>query len=421
MTAPTQSQSRRRVLMVAYHFPPLAGSSGIQRTLRLVQQLPDLGWEPLVLTALPLAYEKVSADLDREVPDGTVVERALALDSARHLSLWGRHLAALARPDRWMSWKFDAIRRGLRMIRELRPQAIWTTYPIATAHVIGARLHRASGLPWLADFRDPMAQDGYPADRATWRQFETIERTAAQHATLCSFTTPSAHATYSARYPEAATRMRLLENGYDEDSFIRAEEKVRGLGSLVPGRHVLLHSGIVYPSERDPTELFRALSSIRRNGPAKLLLRFRAAVHERLLAELAAAHGVQDMVEMLPPLPYLEALQEMLRADGLLLLQASNCNEQIPAKLYEYLRARRPILCLSDFAGDTWQVLQRAGLRHGAALNDARQIDQLLMRALTRGPDGLLPSEQSVQEASRAGRARLLATWLEECTRRSPT
>ncbi len=81
----------KRVLMVCYHFPPLAGSSGIQRSLRFVQHLPESGWQPLVLSAHPRAYERTSDDLQDEVPAGTVVRRAFALDTARHLS--GRAMA----------------------------------------------------------------------------------------------------------------------------------------------------------------------------------------------------------------------------------------------------------------------------------------------------------------------------------------
>ncbi len=127
--------------MIAYHFPPLAGSSGIQRTLRFVQHLPKFGWEPLVLSADPRAYERTSDDLMVEVPDGIVVLRAFALDTARHLSIAGHYIGAMARPDRWVSWKLSAVKEGMRMIREFKPQAIWSTYPIATAHLIGAELH----------------------------------------------------------------------------------------------------------------------------------------------------------------------------------------------------------------------------------------------------------------------------------------
>ncbi|HSQ81014.1 MAG TPA: glycosyltransferase, partial [Casimicrobiaceae bacterium] len=162
----------KRVLMIAYHFPPLAGSSGIQRTLRFVQHLPAFGWEPAVLTADPRAYERTSEDLDAEVPDGVQVERAFALDTARQLSIAGRYPGFLARPDRWMTWQYAAVRSGMKLIRRWRPDVIWSTYPIATAHVIGSVLHRRSGLPWIADFRDPMAQEGYPADPRIWQSFK---------------------------------------------------------------------------------------------------------------------------------------------------------------------------------------------------------------------------------------------------------
>lgn len=79
----------KRILMIAYHFPPLAGSSGIQRTLRFVQHLPSFGWQPLVITASPRAYERTSDDLVPEVPSDPMVHRAFALDTARHLSLGG--------------------------------------------------------------------------------------------------------------------------------------------------------------------------------------------------------------------------------------------------------------------------------------------------------------------------------------------
>jgi hypothetical protein len=98
-----------------------------------------------------------------------IVERAFALDASRQLAVRGRYPAFMARPDRWVSWWLGAVPKGLAMIRKYRPQAIWSTYPIATAHKIACTLQRLTGLPWIADFRDPMAQDGYPEDRKTWQ------------------------------------------------------------------------------------------------------------------------------------------------------------------------------------------------------------------------------------------------------------
>ena len=406
----------KRVLMVAYHFPPLAGSSGIQRTLRFVQHLPKFGWQPLVLSTHTRAYERISHDFDGDLPSGTVVRRAFALDSARHLSLWGRHVGALARPDRWVSWKLDGVHQGMKMIREFQPDVLWSTYPIATAHLIGAELHRRSGIPWVADFRDPMAQDGYPADPATLQQFRAIEEQATDQAHYCMFTTPGAARVYRERYPNAAARIVVLENGYDEESFA-AVQTASPREALNPGAVTLLHSGIVYPSERNPTQLFVALGRMKKSGQlvsVALKLRFRAAAHEQMLKTLAEHHGVQDMVEVCPPLPYKAALQEMLRADALLVMQASNCNEQIPAKIYEYLRAGRPIVCLSDPQGDTVDVLRRAGIDMVAALDSADQIEHLLARVLAGDGKHQMPTGTAVAEASREGRTASLVAWLEQ-------
>lgn len=413
--------------MVAYHFPPLGGSSGIQRTLRFAQHLPAFGWQPLVLTTHPRAYERLSPDLASQIPADCIVERAFALDTARHLSLGGRYVAAMARPDRWVSWKLGAIPAGLRMIRRYRPTAIWSTYPIATAHVIGDALAHRSGLPWIADFRDPMAQDGYPADPETWRQFKAIEQSAMRGAALNLFTTPGAARMYSERYPFAVGRIGVLENGYDEESFVAAERSVHPASPLNPGAVTLLHSGIVYPSERDPTQLFEALGRLKREVrlPAvPLRLRFRAAVHDQLLADLARQNDVVELIELLPPLGYQEALAEMLRADALLVMQGSGCNEQIPAKIYEYLRAGRPIIGLCDPAGDTAGVLRGAGLDGSIArLASAEAIAALLPAFVDAVQAGQAPcaAGAAVSQASRCGRAAALARMLDGLTEGRPS
>jgi glycosyltransferase involved in cell wall biosynthesis len=409
----------KRVLMVAYHFPPLAGSSGIQRTLRFVQHLPALGWQPLVLGASPRAFERSSDDLLADIPVGTVVRRAFALDTARHLQIGGRYLASMARPDRWISWKFAAVRAGLQMVREFRPDAIWSTYPIATAHVIAAALHRKTGIPWIADFRDPMAQDGYPADPKTRQNFLEIESEAAARARYCVFTTPGAARDYQHRYPAAARRMVVIENGYDEESFASIPT-ASAVHPQASGRQVLLlHSGIVYPSDRDPTHLFEALGKLKAAGiltPGNLRIRFRASSHDDFLRNLAQLHDALEFIELCPPLAYREALAEMLTADALLVMQASNCNDQIPAKVYEYLRAGRPIFALTDPAGDTADVLRKAGLTALARLDSTSDIEKSLPPLVHNWSYGIgqVPGRLAVAEASRRNRSALLATLLGE-------
>ena len=414
----------KKILMIAYHFPPLAGSSGIQRTLRFVQHLPLLGWQPLVLSAHPLAYEKTGEDLLQDVPAGTVVRRALALDTARHLQLGGRYFEWMARPDRWISWKFAAIRTGLQLIEAYKPDVIWSTYPIATAHVIASRLHRKTGIPWVADFRDPMAHDGFPSDPRTWQSYLAIEADAIAQAHTSIFTTPGAARMYQQRYPGAAGRMVVLENGYDEESFLTAESTRSPVAKTPTDKVqplVLLHSGIIYPLERDPTQLFVALGRLKLAGllvAGELCIRFRAAVHEDLLKALAKTCDVQDMIELLPAITYLDALAEMMAVDALLVMQASNCNAQIPAKIYEYLRAGKPILGLTDPEGDTAVVLQQAGIHSVAHLDSADEIttELLAFMAALKEARAELPNPVAVHSASRKGRAESFVQLLNQVT-----
>jgi glycosyltransferase involved in cell wall biosynthesis len=409
----------KRLLMIAFHFPPLAGSSGIQRTLCFARHLPRFGWEPLILTAHPRAYERVIDDQLGDVPSGAIVERACALDSSRHLAVMGRYPAFAARPDRWVTWWLGAVPRGLAMIRKYRPDALWSTYPIATAHKIGHTLRRLTGLPWIADFRDPMAQDGYPADPKTWQSFKEIEEAALHSASFGVFVTPGSARLYHERYPDIPNaRLAVIENGYDEEHFAPLDGAASRKGPLLPGTLTLLHSGIVYPSERDPTQFFQALRRMMDAGslnPGELRVRLRAPAHEALLAKLIGTFRVAEIVELAPPIPYRQALEEMMRADGLIVLQAGNCNDQIPAKVYEYLRCRRPIIALTDPAGDTSWLLRKAGIHNIARLDAAEDIALAMRRFLDQVKRGeaTLPSEALVAGASRLHRARELASVLE--------
>ena len=407
----------KRLLMIAFQFPPMTGTSGVQRTLRFARDLPLFGWQPLVLTANPRAYERVSDDLMGELAADTVVERAFAIDAARQLAVRGRYLALAARPDRWMSWWVGAVARGMAMARKYRPQAIWSTYPIATAHRIGHTLQRLSGLPWIADFRDPMAEDGYPEDPKVWRSYKAIEEATLARATRSVFVTPGAARMYRERYRDSAERIRVIENGYDEESF----EGLTAAGPLTPGKITLLHSGVVYPSERNPTHFFQALRRMLDAGTiraSELTVRLRAPGHEAFLGKLLDEHGINGLVELAPPITYREALCEMMQADGLLVMQARSANQQVPAKLYEYLRCGRPIIGLTDPAGETAELLRNAGLDYIARLDSPDDIASMLHRFLHQLGAGSvsLPRAAFVRNANRRNRARALFDLLEEVT-----
>lgn len=378
-----------KALLVAFHFPPLKASSGLERTLAMVRHLPAHGWEPLVLTASRSAYPATSEERMAALPEAAVIERAFALDAGRHLAWRGRYPGWLALPDRWLSWALGAVPLGLAMIRRHRPQVIWTTYPITTAHYIGALLHRFSGIPWIADFRDPMVerderrQVWMPERPALRRLRLAAEASAVRRAAALTFCTEGAREICAGRYPQAdPTRLRVIANGFDESAFAGlAAAEMKPAEARQP--ITLVHSGTIYPTlDRDPTHFLQALGRVRQSRPPDsrpLRVVLRGSGVERLYTDLLVELGLADCVEFAPLTDYASALAEMLSADGLLLFQGYTSNPAIPAKLYEYFRAGRPILALADSAGDTARCLREAGVGVLVPLDDTERIGAALM------------------------------------------
>jgi len=263
-----------------------------------------------------------------------------------------------------------------------------------------------------------MAQDSYPTDPKTRVYFRNIENKTVHAASRSVFVTPGALRVYRERYPNLPEeRFAVIENGYEEEAFEQLP-RTEQLKPLSPGARTLLHSGVVYQSERDPTRFFEAIRNMLDAGQLRrdeLRVRLRAPVHESFLNGLIQHFKLGDIVEIAPPIPYRKALSEMLRADGLLVLQAANCNDQIPAKAYEYLRCRRPIVALTDPAGDTASLLLRSGGATIARLDSAADIATGLRKFLDCGAreEGSIPDSVFVTHASRLSRTRELADLLD--------
>ncbi|MEO5367946.1 MAG: glycosyltransferase, partial [Magnetococcus sp. WYHC-3] len=234
------------VLLVAFHFPPASGASGVRRVLSLVRHLPDFGYAPVVLTAHPRAHERQSHEHLHDLPGCVPVCRAFALDSARHLSLAGKYPRILALPDRWMVWRWAALPAGLSLIRRHRPALIWSTCPIASTVALAADLQRRSGLPWVAEFRDPLVSDSYPEDPRVRRAYLALETRVARQARCVVGVTETMGTLWRQRQPGyPAAQWITLPNGYDEADFTLFQA-----GPPLPAPDqplVLLHSGHLYP------------------------------------------------------------------------------------------------------------------------------------------------------------------------------
>lgn len=414
-----------RVLMIAFHFPPMKGSSGLQRTLAFARELRPLGWQPRILTTWRFAYPSVSDEQLGDIPADVIVLRPPSLDVARHLAIRGSYPGFLARPDRWSSWLPGLVARGIAECKAWKPDLVWSTFPIPTAVVGGRIICRWTGIPWILDLRDSMTEDAYPPDPSLRRLLRNIESKAVRQARAVVFTSPGAAEMYARRYPDVpGDRWHCIPNGYDEGHFAGAEMAPRVLQPGADGRTLLLHSGLLDPVDRDPGAFLRSLADLKAARVPwlqSLLVRFRASGHDRHYADVIRDLGLADIVELAPSLPYDDALREMIDADGLLVFQGSNCNHQTPAKIYEYFRAGIPILGVTDPLGDTAAAIRAAGLPETsiAPIGDAAAIGSRLSEfvAAIRSGRAVRVGVEVARQWSRARQARSLAELMERVAR----
>jgi glycosyltransferase involved in cell wall biosynthesis len=325
----------------------------------------------------------------------------------------------MALPDPWVSWWLGAVPAALRYIRRHRPDAIWSTYPIATAHLIGLTLQALTRVPWVADFRDSMTEDEYPRDPMVRRAYQWIERRTISRASRVVFTAPSTLHMYRSRYPSlAAARCAVILNGYDEADFRHLPVSAASPSPATAALR-LVHSGLIYPEERDPVPFFRALSRLRTDGLVSertLRIDLRAAGLDSRYVAMLTQLRIAEVVRILPSLPFRQALQECVESDALVLLQGKSCNHQIPAKAYEYLRARKPILALTDPRGDTAALLREMGGATIADLANEAELYAAIPQFLhhVRAGTHTLPAAEKIRLYSRERQARQLAMCLQE-------
>jgi glycosyltransferase involved in cell wall biosynthesis len=343
----------RKLLLVTCHFPPSAAVAS-HRFLGFARHLPKFGWRVTVVAPPTLPGEPTDEELRELVPPQTKVH-------------------AVPYPRGWLSRQVDRfLYRGAwlpraflacsRVIRRERPDVLMTSSPPQAVHLLGLMLKACFGLPWLVCFRDPwVTNNGRTCEQLlglTWNSF--AERRVMAGADRVIANTPLAHEGYAAAYPEHRHKLAWVPNGFDPDRFGPPQAQ-----APQGERLVLLHAGELY-NGRDPRPLLDALGELeraRRPGARPWRLRLLGHSTDRRfdLQAMIRQRGLHETVELGGQVPYRQALAAMQRADILLLLDTPARRVSIPAKLYEYLGAGRPILALTAEDGDVAWALRTAG------------------------------------------------------------
>jgi glycosyltransferase involved in cell wall biosynthesis len=347
----------KHLLVVAFHYPPDNSSTGVLRTLKFTRYLLGHGWHSTVLTVPEDLYRNRDEHLLHQVPPQVKVVRAPCRDVRDQWGIRGIYPGFLAVPDRYGSWRRPAVRAGLEIVARAEMDALYTTYPIPSAHLIGLRLKRKTGLPWIADFRDPWAGGGGHGLR--YRVESWLEGTVVREADLILANTEVAREDFLARYPRLAPeKFVTLPNGYDEEDF---PPELCQQPATQP--FTIVYPGSIDPLNRSPLPLIEAIGQLLRGGQMSrhdVRLHFLgagAALRQPWFTDAVRAAGLGNIVSGVEGrIPYAESLKVLAGAGLLVVLNeplgAARETElgysrlMVPAKVYEYLRLGRPFLAL---------------------------------------------------------------------------
>jgi glycosyltransferase involved in cell wall biosynthesis len=401
-----QRMDVRKVLLLTYHFPP-SGAVAVYRMLGLARYLPRFGWQPIVVAPPRVPWEPEDPSLLTQVPPETLVERVPFAEG--FLGKIARYLAPEAH------WLLKARPACNRMIAAHRPHAIITSSPPGCVHLLGRWLQKRHALPWLADFRDPWITNR-KLERRTMhdRLAKYWEAEVMKHATTLIANTPLNHAGWAAAYPQQAHKMVTITNGYDPERFTPV--------AYAPGSPLtILHAGEFY-SGRDPRPFFDAIKEERLPVQVRLLGRQTESICN--FPNEIRTRGLGDCVTLEDQVPYATAIERMMHTDINLLVHTPEYRVGVPAKLYEYLGAGRPILALAEPDSDIGWVLRASKVLHRIAPpRDVARIRQALVE-LTReiqAGQAPIPDANALRQFTRERMAERIAECLDACApRREP-
>lgn len=384
----------KRLLIITYYWPP-TGGSGVQRWVKFSKYLPARGWQPVIYT--PENPEQLARDesLLKDVPACAEVVKTRILEPyALYRRLtggkkeqqevnpvnaqkknWKQRLSRWIRgncfvPDPRIGWVRPSLRFLKKYLAEHPVDAVVTTGPPHSVHLIGRGLKRALGLHWIADFRDPWTEMFYykhlGLGPAADRRHRRLEQSVLDEADTVISVSPPVRDDFQAK---TKTPVVLITNGFDEEDFpvgsgeSEAKPDSGAAAAAVPPFR-LVHTGL-FAADGNPLNLWDALAQRCEADPAfrgRLEIRLAGKV-DAAVTEAIRARGLGDRLVLLGYLPHDETVREQRAADILLLplRREPEYAKVLPGKIFEYLAARRPVLGIGEPEGAAARILRDAG------------------------------------------------------------
>ncbi len=397
----------RKVLIITYYWPPNAGV-GVQRWLKFSKFLPEYGWEPIVFTPenpdFNIKDNTLDANIDQNIKVIQIpiwepfsifdritrgknkknIKQGLVLEKSKpswkdKMFIWIR--GNIFVPDPRKFWVKPAVSFLEKYIQDNNIQAIVTTGPPHSMHLVGLKLKRKTGVKWLADFRDPWSNwdlhEKLLVGKWVMNRHKNLERQVLQEADKV-VTVSNNLANDLARL--GTRKVDVITNGVDEDDFKGLLKK-----EVAVDKFRISYFGLLNEM-RDPTVFWEVLTAICKEDASfqsDLELNIGGIVSESILDNLKQNKFISAALKYKSYIPHKQVFEELRRSALLLVIlnKTDNAKWIIPAKLFEYLVTGKEILLLGPENSDAATVLEEAKTGNTVDFEEREKLKVIILNA----------------------------------------
>lgn len=358
-----------KILIITYSFPP-SNASAVHRILRFCKWLPRYGWEPIILTVKNGHYDRYDTELNRFVPDNLKVYKASSLEYLNNQSLgkvWRGVLKRIAIPDQHITWVPNAVLKGKQIIDKYGINIIFTTLNPFSTIFIGYFLKMMTKVKWVVDYRDPWCLNPFKSlSPLRYALEKRLEDLMLYYSDYNLTTSDLMTKLFRKNYPEIANRFCTITNCYDEEvQYINEIENIYQSNC----KFRIVHTGSFY-SRRKPTNFLKALIELVKKYPNlqdKIEVLLVGSIDTSIKEEISNINGMRLIdFRSTGAVSYRESMRYICSAELLLVINGTKKKDNIfiPAKIFDYIVARKPILFIG-YKGSSSEIIERGNL--GAA------------------------------------------------------
>ena len=402
-----------KVLIITYYWPP-SGGAGVQRWLKFSKYLREFGWEPVIYTPENPEAPAIDNSLEKDIPEGILIIKRPIIEPysvykrfvgmkpgekvnagflnekknpglAEGISTWIRGNFFI--PDARKLWISPSVKFLLTYLENNPIDAVISTGPPHSMHLIALGIKKKLDIPWLADFRDPWTGiDFYHQlhlSKIADNKHKRLEKSVLAAADIVTTVSKNWGKDLELIYPR---KIDIVTNGFDPADFINESPEL-------DKKFTLTHVGSLN-RDRNPNFLWATLKEICSENPSfendleiKFIGKTDIAVFEQLDKE-----GLSAKTTKINYMQHKEVIAEAAKSQVLMLLinNTPNMAGIIPGKIFEYLASNRPILCIAPESGDSANIIKESGAGYVVDFGDSTLLKTVILEMYAKFKNGNL-------------------------------